>query len=242
MNKEGILAEIRRTAAENGGKALGRDRFVKVTGIKLYDWARYWARWSDAIKEAGLTPNTLMASYDDNYLLEKLAALAQELGKFPTHNERQLRSLNDPTFPNTSTFQRLGTKRQVLTKLKAFCESNSAYGSIVPLLDDELAATVETATSDNEQDSKEVTYGYVYLFKSGRYYKIGMTKDTVRRGAELRIQLPERMDLIHSIQTDDPSGVESYWHRRFDAKRMNGEWFDLSHDDIATFRRWRKIF
>jgi hypothetical protein len=30
----------------------------------------------------------------------------------------------------------------------------------------------------------------------------------VRRGAELRIQLPEKMDLIHSIKTDDPSGVE----------------------------------
>lgn len=38
MNKEAILAEIGRTAAENGGKALGRKRFVKVTGIKPYDW------------------------------------------------------------------------------------------------------------------------------------------------------------------------------------------------------------
>jgi len=41
MNKEGILAEIKRTAAENGGKALDAT-VVKVTGIKPYDWARYW--------------------------------------------------------------------------------------------------------------------------------------------------------------------------------------------------------
>ncbi len=62
--------------------------------------------------------------------------------------------------------------------------------------------------------------GEVYLFKSGRYYKIGKTKDTVRRGSEIRIQLPEKLDLIHSIMTDDPSGIEAYWHKRFALNRM----------------------
>ena len=83
--------------------------------------------------------------------------------------------------------------------------------------------------------------GEVYLFKSGRYYKIGKTKDTVRRGSEIRIQLPERVNLIHSIKTDDPSGIESYWHNRFESKRMNGEWFDLNPSDVKAFKRWRRI-
>ena len=52
------------------------------------------------------------------------------------------------------------------------------------------------------------------------------TNDTVRRGKELRIQLPEKCILIHSIKTDDPSGIETYWHGRFEEKRLNGEWFN----------------
>jgi len=72
-------------------------------------------------------------------------------------------------------------------------------------------------------------------------YKIGKTNDTVRRGNEIRIQLPERTDLIHSIKTDDPSGIEAYWHKRFETKRMNGEWFDLNSSDIKAFKRWRRI-
>ena len=84
--------------------------------------------------------------------------------------------------------------------------------------------------------------GEVYLFKSGRHYKIGKTKDTVRRGSEIRIQLPEKLSLIHSIKTDDPSGIESYWHNRFESKRMEGEWFDLNSADIRAFKRWRRIY
>ena len=101
---------------------------------------------------------------------------------------------------------------------------------------------IDSAEDKKEEGKGEImAVGEVYLFKSGRYYKIGKTNDTVRRGAELRIQLPERTDLIHSIKTDDPSGVEAYWHKRFESKRMQGEWFDLSFAEIKAFKRWRKI-
>ena len=48
MTREEILNEIRRTAAENGGKPLGRARFERVTDITEYEISKHWARFGDA--------------------------------------------------------------------------------------------------------------------------------------------------------------------------------------------------
>ena len=84
---------------------------------------------------------------------------------------------------------------------------------------------------------RDVEIGFVYLVKSGRFYKIGKSNAAGRRKYELALQLPERVVTVHVIRTDDPSGIEVYWHKRFDAQRKNGEWFDLNADDVAAFKR-----
>lgn len=73
--------------------------------------------------------------------------------------------------------------------------------------------------------------------KSGRFYKVGRSHAAGRREYEIGIQLPESLRTIHMIRTDDPTGIEEYWHKRFAAKRKKGEWFDLNAADISVFRR-----
>ena len=73
--------------------------------------------------------------------------------------------------------------------------------------------------------------------KSGRHCKIGRSKSAERRELELGILLPEKAELIHKIKTDDPVGIEKYWHDRFKDKRKGGEWFELSAGDIKNFKR-----
>jgi hypothetical protein len=75
------------------------------------------------------------------------------------------------------------------------------------------------------------------LIKSGRFFKLGKTNAAGRRERELAIQLPEKTKTVHVISTDDPTGIEAYWHRRFESKRQNGEWFALDKDDVIAFKR-----
>jgi hypothetical protein len=96
----------------------------------------------------------------------------------------------------------------------------------------------------DEADSVPAAVGYVYLLKHGtrREYKIGRTNNALRREGELGIQLPEKLQPVHYIKTDDPAGVESYWHTRFARKRKEGEWFALTAHDVRALKRWRRIY
>jgi len=71
-DKEYILSEIKCTAAANGGKPPGRSRFSQETGIKESDWiGKFWARWGDAVREAGFEPNQLQTAYGDDILTDR---------------------------------------------------------------------------------------------------------------------------------------------------------------------------
>ena len=81
MDKQHIINEIRRIAEKNNGLPLGVGRFYAETGIRRADWfGKYWARWGDALVEAGYEPNKLQGPYEDEFLLEKLVSLIRERG------------------------------------------------------------------------------------------------------------------------------------------------------------------
>ncbi len=98
-------------AEENGGKPLGVARFENETGIKPYDWEKFWARFGDAVKEAGFAPNQLQPVYDEEFLLEKIIGLIRKLGRFPTFREFTGERNRDAEFPNKKVFGALVQRR-----------------------------------------------------------------------------------------------------------------------------------
>jgi hypothetical protein len=235
MNKQHILAEIARTSAMNGGIALGKERFYQETGIKETDWSgKHWARWSDAVQEAGCTPNQMQAPIEENALLESLALLIRELGHWPAVAELRLKATHAQGFPSHNTFRRLGNKSEQIAKLVAYCRARPNFLDVVGLVP---AASDGLVGPHPDFETPEGAIGFVYLLRAAKYFKIGRSSSFERRSRELAIQLPERAETIHVIRTDDPVGIELYWHRRFEAKRKNGEWFELSSQDVKAFKR-----
>jgi len=237
MNKNHIIQEIVRTAKENNGMPLGRQRFAKETGIKFTDWdGKYWTKWSDAIREAGLTPNKMQSAYDEEWLIKQLALLIRELKKFPTNGDIQMKSFNTKNFPGHKTFRRrLGDKAETVKKVLDYCRGKSEFQDVFEICS-EVQVSSEKKTEYYSQEA-DMQFGYVYLMKSGRYYKLGRSSFVERRNYEIGIKLPEELKIVHKIKTDDPTGIEAYWHKRFEEKRKGGEWFDLSSSDVNAFKR-----
>lgn len=234
VEREHILAEIRRTAEGNGGKPLRRGRFRIESGISDGDWrGRYWARWGDAVLEAGYAPNHLQQRIADDVVLSQLIPEVRRLGRLPTISELDMRRRENDGFPSRGVVTRLGPKQTLAFKLADYCKERPDCADVLQIIEP-LLATPEVPGDDNDEPSE---LGYVYLMKSGRYYKLGRTNSVGRREYELTLQLPEQAVGVHAITTDDPVGIENYWHRRFADKRKRGEWFELTQADVKAFKR-----
>jgi len=79
----------------------------------------------------------------------------------------------------------------------------------------------------------EAWYGYVYLLKCGEYYKIGYSKKPYRRAKKLRTATPYPIEVVFTLRTPHYKHAEKTLHYRYRDKRRNGEWFELSVDDVA---------
>jgi hypothetical protein len=238
MNKQKIISEIRRIAMESDGKAPGFQRFSTETGVRKSDWyPNLWLRWGDAISEAGCQPNDFISAYDTNFLIIKYIELIRELGHFPIEGELRIKKKTTKDFPSHSGFSQLGSKQERVQKIVEYCQGKNDFDDIVEICQPLIASlkAKEESIEHIKDDNKEI--GHVYLLKHDKVYKIGKSIDASRRYKEIRIQMPQKTEEIHVIATDDPSGIEAYWHNRFKDKKLEGEWFKLSPDDVKAFKK-----
>ena len=236
MKKDDLIKIMIRTTKENDGKPLGMIRLEKEQGITKNIWLKYWPTYSSYVKESGIKPNVFSKQgYDEDFLIQKMIDLIKDTGDFPTNNAVRHKSKNDKDFPNFTTFHKLGSKHERARKIIEYCEKKGGLNEIIRICLPYCKADMR----DDEIESEEEihTSSYVYLMKSGKFYKIGRSDSPGRREYDLNLTLPEETKCIHKIRTDDPIGIEKYWHERFADKRKGGEWFDLSNNDVKNFKR-----
>lgn len=75
--------------------------------------------------------------------------------------------------------------------------------------------------------------GFVYVLKSAHGYKIGKSKDVKNRVQLFNVKLPFDVECIYYAYFDNYHKAETELHERYKHRLLQGEWFDLSNEDIA---------
>lgn len=77
--------------------------------------------------------------------------------------------------------------------------------------------------------------GWLYVVQCSDYYKIGKTNSVKNRFAQLQSSMPFALRLIHQSYHHDIVQTERNIHATFSDKRIRGEWFTLSAEDLEWF-------
>jgi Rha family phage regulatory protein len=65
------------------------------------------------------------------------------------------------------------------------------------------------------------------------FYKIGITNDTNKRIEQLSTGSPLGVERIAEFQNKDAKKTESLIHDKFNEQRRNGEWFELTKEQLS---------
>ena len=195
----------------------------------------YFRSWGDALKAAGYEPNEKNLKFSSDLVLRKYAEAVRYFGRVPADIDIRMYSRSRQDFPGHTTFtSHFGNKAGLVAALVEWVHENEDFADLIALLPEQKEELPERTENIPSPSPAE---GFVYLLKSGNHYKIGRSEELERRVKQISVALPEKVTLEHAIRTDDPSGIEAYWHRRFAERRAKGEWFELTVTDVRAFKR-----
>ncbi|MBU9674739.1 GIY-YIG nuclease family protein [Planococcus sp. CP5-4] len=80
--------------------------------------------------------------------------------------------------------------------------------------------------------------GYIYFVQEhmNGSFKIGKTKHVERYMNLFVVKLPFENKLIHLIKSGNHHQTKAAFHKHFNDKRLEGEWFSLNQDDVAWLK------
>ncbi len=195
--------------------------------------------------EAGFEPLEWNRKVDEERIFDALIPLIRKYRRYPTRAEILIEKRSNSQIPVPNVLlRRFGERANVIQEIRNYCAKREAYADVEETLAKETmgASSKPQARLPEAGPGKLKPSGYVYLVKSGKLHKIGLSAENHwRRKSELHRQTSEGIVEVHTISAiDDAPGIEKYWHERFKDKRTRGEWFDLSAEDISAFkkRKW----
>ncbi len=84
---------------------------------------------------------------------------------------------------------------------------------------------------------------YIYAIGTDTRQKIGLSKDPKSRLLQLQTGNAEKLYLHHSIEvsSDRVKMLEKFLHKDIGYKRLKGEWFDMTKEEVVNYLIFAEI-
>ncbi|SMC54587.1 GIY-YIG nuclease family protein [Pedobacter nyackensis] len=137
-----------------------------------------------------------------------------------------LRNLGDDIFRSPENQELL---RHVAAHGVTFKNRKLAYNLYCQLYPDQLE---QIALGESKQ------IGYIYFLQEKKYgsIKIGRSLNLDLRLSSFVTDLPYRVELVGYIRSINYETIELTFHKHFRHKRLGGEWFELSAEEITDLK------
>ena len=128
-DKKHILEAIA-SMARKLGHAPSHSEFVARSGISAYSISRYFEYWNDAVRAAGLRPDTLNVRIEDRALLEVWGKAVRMNGCVPTFHAYRRKGKHDPT----TLQRRFGRWSRIPEAFRKFAKGKREWADVLALL------------------------------------------------------------------------------------------------------------
>ncbi|HEY6945060.1 MAG TPA: hypothetical protein VI431_07955, partial [Candidatus Acidoferrum sp.] len=116
--------------AKGAGRTPSRSEFVFLAGISEHQVSLFFPTWNDAVRAAGLRPNTLNVRLEDRELLEDWALAVRKKGKIPARRAYwHLGQYDHRTFE-----RRFGPWSKLPEVFRNFAQGKPEWDDVVALL------------------------------------------------------------------------------------------------------------
>jgi len=150
VNKKGVLDAIRK-AAQTLGHSPSRAEFKAKSGLSEYQVLQHFPSWREAVRAAGLEPDSTNVKLDDGTLLEDWGEIVRRDRQIPTRNHYRREGKYSP-----GVFERhFGPWSAIPARFREFAQSKAQWADVLALLPQGMAKAVVVPRQDAENGNSQ---------------------------------------------------------------------------------------
>jgi hypothetical protein len=169
-SKQEIL-DLYRACQAKIGKAPGKDRFCKMTGLKQAEIDYYWPRPSALLQEAGAKPNEFNQKLPDEEVFEEYARVCLYLNKIPTRGDLRIAQRELKTKTST-VYERHGSLELFLDRFRKWLETSRDELKVILQFNGWGSQNIERRTNKSGSSSSALPQLHPFLPGSLQYLDV----------------------------------------------------------------------